>query len=200
MENITIPIAFIAGIISFLSPCILPLVPAFMSYLVGNANKISRTKIFINSIFFVLGFVIIFSLIGVLLASVLSSIALDARIYLSYIGGAVIIFFGVYLTGILKIPFLNQTKRFRPKRFKSNYLTSFVFGVAFAAGWTPCIGAILGGILTIAIVNPTSALNLMLSYSAGLGIPFLIAGLFISQFSKFIQKFTKFMKYFTVLM
>ena len=207
LADITIPIAFIAGIVSFLSPCILPLVPAYMSYLAGasvvDANKKdrpSRGKIFLNSVFFVLGFVIVFSILGILLASVLSSIALDARVYLTWIGGAIIIFFGLYLTGLLKIPFLNKARQFKPKKFRSSYLTSFTFGVAFAAGWTPCIGAILGGILTLAIVNPASALNLMLAYAAGLGVPFLIAGAFISQFSSFISRFSRFMTYFTKIM
>ena len=207
MADITIPIAFVAGIVSFLSPCILPLVPAYMSYLAGasvadtNAkNRPSRGKVFMNSVFFVIGFVIVFSILGILLASVLSSVAIDARVYLQWIGGAIIIFFGLYLTGLLKIPFLNKTRTFRPRKFKSSYLTSFTFGVAFAAGWTPCIGAILGGILTLAIVNPASALNLMLAYAAGLGVPFLIAGAFISQFSTFIAKYARFMAYFSKAM
>ncbi len=208
MADITIPIAFVAGILSFLSPCILPLTPAYISYLAGSstadlaAKKVhpSRLKIFLNALFFVIGFAVVFSLIGVLLNTVLNSVAFDARIWLSRIGGAVIIFFGLYLMGILKLPFLNIQHRFQPKRFKSNYLTSFVFGIAFAAGWTPCIGAILGGILTLAIVQPAAAFNLMLAYSFGLGIPFLIAGAFISQFAAFITRFSRFMKYFTFVM
>jgi cytochrome c-type biogenesis protein len=148
----------------------------------------------------VIGFAVVFSLLGVLLNSVLSTVAYDARVWLSYIGGAIIIFFGLYLMGVLKISFLNVQHKLQPKRFKSNYLTSFVFGVAFATGWTPCIGAVLGGILTLAIVQPAAAFNLMLAYSFGLGIPFLIAGAFISQFSAFISRFERFMKYFTFAM
>jgi cytochrome c-type biogenesis protein len=208
MADITIPIAFLTGVISFLSPCILPLTPAFISYLAGSSvvdasgNKVkpSRLKIFLNASFFVTGFVVVFSLLGVLLNSVLSNVAYDARIWLSYVGGTIIIFFGLYLIGVFKIPFLNVQHKLQPKRFKSNYLTSFVFGVAFAAGWTPCIGAVLGGILTLAIVQPAAAFNLMLAYSFGLGIPFLIAGAFISQFSAFITRFSGFMKYFTIAM
>lgn len=206
--DIPIVVAFVGGIVSFLSPCILPLVPAYISYLAGTSvadgegkkSKPSRRKTFLNALFFVIGFALIFSLIGVLLASVLSNVALDARKWLSWIGGAVIIFFGIYLTGILKIGFLGSQHRFSPRRFKSSYLTSFVFGVAFAAGWTPCVGAVLGGILTLAIVQPAQAFNLMLAYAFGLGIPFLIAGAFVSQFSSFISKFAGFMRYFTVSM
>lgn len=150
-----------------------------------------------------MGFAIVFSLVGVLLNSVLGSLAFDTRKGLSIVGGAVIVAFGVYLTlqalGV-RIPFLSREHKFQPRRFKSNYLSSFVFGVAFAAGWTPCIGAILGGILTLAIVQPAAAFNLLLAYSFGLGIPFLIAGAFISQFSAFIARFSGFMKYFTIVM
>lgn len=206
MAEITVPIAFIAGVLSFLSPCILPLTPAYISYLAGSSaangkkEKPSRTKIFINALLFVVGFAVVFSLLGVLLNTLLGSIAYEARTWLSWIGGAIIIFFGLYLMKVLKIPFLNVQHKLQPKRFKSNYLTSFIFGVAFATGWTPCIGAVLGGILTLAIVQPASAFNLMLAYSFGLGIPFLIAGAFISQFSVFISRFDRFMKYFTFAM
>lgn len=206
--DLTISIAFAAGIVSFLSPCILPLVPAFISYLagsVGGAKKPSRMKIFMNSVFFVIGFSLVFSILGVVLNSILGSVAFDARIWLSRIGGVVIIFFGLYLTGALKfltdrIPFLTSAHRIQPRRFKSQYLNSFIFGVAFAAGWTPCVGAILGGILTLAITQPAAAFNLMLAYSFGIGIPFLVAGAFISQTSSFISRFAGFMKWFTLAM
>jgi len=201
----------VAGILSFLSPCILPLVPAYISYLAGftinpatgEKKQPSKGQIFLNALLFVIGFSLVFSLLGVLLASVFSTVAFDARNILIIVGGTIIALFGVYLvlsTLGVKIPFLSSQHRFKPRRFKSNYLTSFVFGVAFAAGWTPCIGAILGGILTLAIINPASAFNLMLAFSIGLGVPFLIAGAFISQFSAFIAKFSRFMKYFGVSM
>lgn len=205
MADVTIPIAFVAGILSFLSPCILPLTPAYISYLAGSSSgeKPSRGKIFMNALFFVIGFSIVFSILGVVLNSVLGSIAFDARKTLSIVGGVVIAAFGIYLllqAGGVKIPFLGEQHRLQPKRFKSNYLSSFVFGVAFAAGWTPCVGAILGGILTLAITQPAAAFNLMLAYSFGLGVPFLIAGAFISQFSAFIARFSVFMRYFTITM
>lgn len=205
MSDITLAVAFVAGVLSFLSPCILPLTPAYISYLAGTSadKKHSHLKIFMNALFFVIGFAVVFSLLGVLLNGLLGSIAFDARIWISRIGGAVIAFFGVYLIlsslGV-KIPVLGSQHRLQPKRLKSNYLSSFVFGVAFAAGWTPCIGAILGGILTLAITQPAAAFNLMLAYSFGLGIPFLIAGAFISQFSAFIVRFSGFMRYFSVAM
>lgn len=152
--------------------------------------------IFINSVFFVLGFSIIFSLVGVLLQSVLSSVSYTVQKWLGYVGGTVIIFFGLYLIGLIKIPFLEQEHKLKVKRkFKYSYVTSFVFGSAFAIGWTPCVGAILGAILTLAITTPASAFPLLLSYSIGLGIPFLLVGLFTDRASGFIEKAGPKLKY-----
>jgi cytochrome c-type biogenesis protein len=207
MAEVTILIAFVAGLVSFLSPCILPLIPAFIAYLSGTSlNELKQNKakarlhIFTNTVFFVLGFAVVFSLIGVLLNSVLQSIAYDLRIGLSRIGGIIIIGFGLYLLGILKLPFLDVEHKIKVKKFKYSYPTSFVFGVAFAAGWTPCIGVILGSILILAITSPGVAFNLLLAYSIGLGIPFLLTGAFIAQASSFIQKIGPALRYFNIVM
>lgn len=152
--------------------------------------------IFINAVFFVLGFSVIFSLVGVLLQSVLSNVSFTVQQWLGYIGGTVIIFFGLYLIGLIKIPFLEQEHKLKvKKKFRYSYATSFVFGSAFAVGWTPCVGAILGAILTLAVSNPANAFPLMLSYSLGLGIPFLIVGLFTDRASGFINKIGPKLKY-----
>ena len=152
--------------------------------------------IFINAVFFVLGFSVVFSILGVLLQSVLSNVAYTVQQWLGYIGGVVIIFFGIYLLGLIKIPFLEQEHKLKVKRkFKYQFATSFVFGSAFAVGWTPCVGAILGTVLTLAVVNPVSAFPLLLSYSMGLGIPFLIVGLFTDRASGFIEKAGPWLKY-----
>jgi len=186
MGDITIIIAFVAGLISFLSPCVLPIIPGFLAYLSGSSTSPGgsqkKSSIFLNSLFFVLGFSVIFAAIGVLLNTLLESVAYDAQTWLARIGGAVVIFFGLYLTGIIKIGFLDRPHEFKVKRkFSSRYLTSFVFGSAFAAGWTPCVGAALGAILGLAASTPGSAFVLLLSYSLGLGIPFLVVGLFTAQ-------------------
>ncbi len=153
--------------------------------------------IFINSIFFVLGFSVVFSLVGVLLQSVLSNYAYTVQNYLAYAGGAIIILFGFYLLGIIKIGFLEREHKLKvKKKFKYSYITSFIFGAAFAIGWTPCVGAVLGSILTLAITNPSSAFNFLLAYSLGLGIPFIVVGLFTSQASKFIDRIGTKLKYF----
>ena len=155
-----------------------------------------RWPIFLSSVFFVLGFSVIFSLLGVLLQTVLSEVSFSVQTWLSRIGGIVIIFFGLYLVGLVKPAFLQKEYKFRVnRRFNSKYLTAFVFGAAFAVGWTPCVGAILGAILTLAVTEPTSAFGLLMSYSLGLGIPFLIVGLFTNKAQKFISKSAKWLSY-----
>ncbi|MEK6808896.1 MAG: cytochrome c biogenesis protein CcdA, partial [Nanoarchaeota archaeon] len=145
----------------------------------------NQLEIFLNSVFFVLGFSIVFSLLGVLLQSVLSKVAYSVQNFLGYIGGSIIILFGFYLLGLLKIPFLEKEYKIHVKRkFRYSYITSFVFGSAFAVGWTPCVGAVLGTILTLAITSPSNAFVLLLVYSLGLGIPFLLVGLFTAYSSK----------------
>ena len=200
MANLTIGIAFLAGLVSFLSPCILPLVPAFLSYLVGvNADvKNYRFRIFLNSLFFVLGFAIIFTLLGVALNSFLIKISFTLKLWLARVGGLVIFIFGLYLLKIIKLPFLEKEHKFKVKS-KYGYFSSFLFGTAFAFGWTPCIGAILGSILTLAIVNPGSAFSLLFAYSLGLALPFLFVGLFTSEAYNIIQKSQKFLKYFNII-
>ena len=136
-----------------------------------------------------LGFSLIFSLVGVLLQSALSNVAYTAQKWLSYAGGIIIILFGLYLLGIIKIGFLEKEHKLRVnKRFKYTYVTSFIFGAAFAVGWTPCVGAVLGAILSLAVTNPGSAFNFLFAYSLGLGVPFLIVGLFTSRASGLIEK------------
>lgn len=194
MTNIPIVVAFLAGIVSFLSPCVLPIIPGFLAYLAGESSsggqKPARITIFLNSFFFVLGFSIVFALLGVLLNSVLSFAAYAVQQWLSWIGGALVIFFGLYLMGFFKIPFLEFDHKMSVRtKFRSRYLTSLVFGFAFAAGWTPCVGPVLGGILGLAASAPGEAFYLLLSYAIGLGIPFLVVGLFVAQTSDFINRY-----------
>ncbi|QQR83704.1 cytochrome C biogenesis protein [Candidatus Peregrinibacteria bacterium] len=202
-SDTTIFLAFLAGIVSFLSPCVLPIVPGFLSYLGGSSlaqSDQNRWPIFLNSLFFVLGFSTIFALIGVLLNTVLGSVANETQVWLSRIGGTVIIFFGLYLAGLFKPAFLQREHKLQVKtKFSSRYLTSFAFGAAFAAGWTPCVGAVLGGILALAATQPGSAFVLLLSYAIGLGIPFLVAGLFAARAAGFIHRYGRVLSYVNVL-
>lgn len=203
MSELSIAFAFIAGVVSFLSPCMLPIIPGFFSYLAGATlgESVSKRKdIFLASLFFVLGFAAVFSILGVVLNTILERVAYDAQIWLARIGGGLIILFGLYLTGLVKIPFLEREYRFAVKtKFRSRHLTSFVFGSAFAAGWTPCVGAVLGSILGLAVRAPGSAFPLLLSYSLGLGLPFLLVGLFASQASGLINRYAHILKYVNIV-
>jgi len=153
-------------------------------------------NIFISSVFFVLGFSVVFSLLGVLLQSVLSNVSFFLQQWLARIGGLIIELFGMYLIGWIKILYLEREHKLNVKRtFKSSYLASFVFGAAFAVGWTPCVGAVLGAVLTLAVSNPSSAFFLLLAYSLGLGIPFLLVGLFTNQAQRIISKSGKWLTY-----
>ncbi len=210
-----IVVSALAGAGSFFSPCILPILPAFISYLSGTTineiqntggeslslRKSTRLNIFLNTVYFVLGFSLVFAVLGVVLNSVLVNLGIGFQGILSSVGGVVIIAFGLYLILSTKLRQLNFEKRMTTlPRFKTSYITSFVFGAAFAAGWTPCVGPILGSTLTLAATAPGAAYNSLLAYSLGLGIPFLITGAFFSQATGIIRKMVKHLKYFNPAM
>ena len=200
--QLSISVAIIAGLISFLSPCVLPLLPGFLAYLAGSSGseKPTRGQTFLSSIFFVLGFSVIFALLGVLLNSVLSNVAYGVQEWLSRIGGIIIIFFGLYLLGLIRVKFLERDHKITvKKKFKSRYVTSFVFGAAFAVGWTPCVGAALGAILALAATQPGSAFTLLLAYAIGLGTPFLILGAFAAQATDWIARSEKIFKWLNII-
>lgn len=195
MDTLSITVAFTAGLVSFLSPCVLPIIPGFLAYLAGTSTKESQTHrkdLFFASLFFVLGFAVVFSLLGVLLNSILERAAADVQMWLARLGGLIIIVFGLSLAGVLNIPWLNRERRFAVgKKFQSRHLTSFLFGAAFAAGWTPCVGAVLGAILGLAAAQPGSAFTLLFVYSVGLGVPFLLVGLFASRATAFFNRYAR---------
>lgn len=200
MAEVSFFIALFAGFASFFAPCILPLVPAFLGFLAGTkVNEASRWELFRHSLFFVIGFTLVFATIGVLLNSVLSHLAYTAQVWMAKISGLVIMFFGLYILGIVKPKFLMEEHKIKAKRFKNSELTSVVFGAAFAIGWTPCIGAILGSILALAAAMPGKSFMLLLAYSIGLGIPFLIAGLFADRFMLWVRKHKNVLKYFNIV-
>ena len=211
MAEPTILIAFSAGLGSFIAPCILPMIPAFLAYISGttlteikNDQKsnfqINKINIVINTIFFVLGFSIVFSTLGVLINSVLSENVNQFTDSLNVVAGIIIIIFGVFLILSGKINSLNKEKKFHIKNFKSSYPMSFVFGLAFAIGWTPCVGPILGTILTLAATTPSISFSLLLAYSVGLGIPFILMGVFFSKSTKIISSMTKHLKYYNIVL
>ena len=194
MVEITLPIAFVGGLVSFLAPCVLPLIPGFLSYLAGSSGSAGeppqRREVVLNAFFFVLGFSIVFALLGVLLQTLLEHVAYDAQIWFSRVGGLIVIFFGLYLTGLIRISALEREHKFAiKKQFGIRYATSFLFGLAFAAGWTPCVGPALGVILGLAAAHPATAFYLLLAYALGLGVPFLLVGFFVAQATLLIRRF-----------
>lgn len=201
MAEVTLFIAFVAGLVSFLSPCVLPLIPGFLSYLSGvstsEASDSSRARlvVFLNTIFFVLGFTIVFSILGVLINGIFADAAFGIRAWLGRIGGLIIILFGLVLMKAIRLPFLEREHKLKVRKFRISYVTSFMFGLAFAAGWTPCVGAVLASILTLAAVSADNAFYLLVSYSIGLTLPFLVTGLFVSRMQNFIQKHGKTLSY-----
>jgi len=212
LSEITIGIAAIAGLGSFLAPCILPVIPAFLAYISGTTITeiqrnngtlnlaVNRLNILINTVFFVLGFSIVFSIFGVILNSVLVNNATNLVSSFNQIGGTIIIGFGAFMLLSTRIMKLNFEKKILPKAGKSSYPLSFVFGLAFATGWTPCIGPILGSILTLAATTPSQAFTLLLAYSVGLGIPFILMGLFFSKMTRVIRSISKHLKYYSIIM
>ena len=150
-----------------------------------NTSQIKQPRdwnIFYSSVFFVLGFSLVFALVGVLLQTALSHVGAVTQVWLGRVGGAIIILFGLFLLGVIQPAFLTRQHTFTvKKRFKSHFITSFVFGAAFAVGWTPCVTAALGAILGLATSSPGSAFILLFAYTMGLGIPFLLVGLFTEQ-------------------
>jgi cytochrome c-type biogenesis protein len=199
MADVTILLVFVAGILSFLSPCVLPLLPGFLGYLSGTSIDGDRKKLFLNSVAYVLGFASVFALLGVLLNTTLQGSSGAVQLWLGRIGGIIIIVFGLHLTGLLRIPWLQQERTIRVKKFSISYVTSFLFGASFAVGWSPCVGAVLGSVLALAATQPGTSFGLLLAYSLGLGVPFLIVGLFSSQALVYIQRYGKFLTYFNII-
>ncbi len=212
MVEITLAVAVLAGLGSFVAPCILPMIPAYLAYISGSTLSelnqkggsqtitVNRTKIILNTIFFVLGFSVVFSTLGVIINSTLTNSSSELINGFNQVGGVIIIVFGVFLLLSSKISKLNIEKKFIPKRSKASYPLSFVFGLAFAAGWTPCVGPILGTILTLAATTPSVAFNLLLAYSLGLGIPFVLMGVFFSRATKVIKAMSKHLKYYNLVL
>ncbi|GFP30756.1 cytochrome c biogenesis CcdA family protein [Candidatus Hakubella thermalkaliphila] len=206
-QNVSLAAAFLAGLLSFLSPCILPLIPAYISYLSGGTLEFSsknsqRLFTFINSLLFVLGFSLIFIFLGVS-ASFLGQLINNSMPFIRKISGLVVIAFGLYTMGLLNIRylrFLDYEKRFQlPPGWRLKYVGSFLLGSIFTFGWIPCVGLVLAGILVLAGTAETVWQGgfLLATYSLGLAVPFLITSLFIgylNQYLKRVARYTKILK------
>jgi len=199
MSGTPLPIAaFVAGLLSFLSPCVLPLVPGYVSLISGTSvdsvahERRSLRTVMLNSITFILGFSIVFIMLGAG-ATALGQVVGRFRRDLTLIAGIVIIVFGLHLTGLLKIKALYADKRLHDVKGGSSALGAFFVGFAFAFGWTPCIGPILAGILTLAAAEETVTKGMLLLaiYSAGLAVPFLLTSLGVDRFLSFYVRFRR---------
>lgn len=199
MENISFIAAFGAGLVSFVTPCVLPLVPVYIASLVGPEildpkTSARRMPVFFHSLSFVVGFTLVFTLMGALVG--LAGIAINPQsVIVQNISGSLLLLFGLFMLLSLKIPWLNYEKRMSPSLGRtSGYLRSLLIGGIFTLAWTPCLSPILGGVLTLAL-NTDTAWNgtfLLASYSLGLGLPFLIIGASFGFFMPLLKRFNRY--------
>lgn len=192
--------AFTAGVLSFFSPCLLPLVPAYIMYLTGSFDtedvSKKRKKAFLQTIGFVIGFTIVFMILGVS-ASFIGKLFAQNKTLLSKISGLIIVFFGLYMAGIIKFSFLTKDYRKTKSQTKMTFLSAITIGMAFAFGWTPCFGPILGAILasTAAVSrNVAEGVRMLFVYSMGMAVPFLLTSLFLGFFDQKVAQLAKYSK------
>ncbi len=194
--NITLSIAFLAGLISFLSPCVLPLIPGYICYISDTSlEKLVKKRnnlVIIKTILFALGFSLVFIALGST-ASFIGNFFLNNSNVLRICAGIFIIFFSLQLIGVINLKFMNKEVRIFTNQYNANLAFPLLVGVAFGFGWTPCIGPILGSILTLAAIeeNLNRSILLLSFYSLGLAIPFIISGILINKFLFFSKSFKK---------
>jgi cytochrome c-type biogenesis protein len=206
-ENVSYPAALAAGLLSFFSPCILPLIPAYFTLITGfslkelthDANLGIRKKVFLATLAFVLGFSFVFILMGAS-ASSLGSLIKSYREPIRIVGGIIIVILGIHLTGVIRLPGLDYEKRIHLNKKPFHFLGTCIIGMAFGAGWSPCIGPLLGSILIIASSQETVWHGILLlgAYSAGLALPFIILSVFINFILIFIKTASKTTRYFNM--
>jgi cytochrome c-type biogenesis protein len=190
-------VAFMAGLLSFLSPCVLPLVPSYVGFITGMTlpEMAGRRRMALtHALLFVLGFSLIFVILGAS-ATALGQALNYYQVWLQRVGGVLIILFGLLCLGVFKVGLLNQERRVHLERKPVGYLGSALAGMAFGAGWTPCIGPVLGGILGLAATTNDVArgMQLLAAYSAGLAVPFLIAAVAVESFLDWFQRFRRYL-------
>jgi cytochrome c-type biogenesis protein len=199
--SLGVVVAFSAGLFSFLSPCVLPLFPSYISFITGmsvsdlsaDLTAAARRRVLVHAVAFVLGFSIVFVALGASFSAA-GQFLLDYRDLIRRIGGALIIVFGLYIAGILKVGFFGRTQTWQLREKPAGYVGSFAVGVTFAIGWTPCVGPILGAILSLAGTAETvqRGIGLLIAYSAGLGLPFLLSALALGPFLRLFKRYRPF--------
>jgi cytochrome c-type biogenesis protein len=205
-NSVSVGLALIAGLVSFLSPCVLSLVPAYLAYLGSRAITPEgvvlggRRETVLHGVAFVLGFGVVFVALGAL-AGLLGGALFEARDLVTKIGGIVVVLFGLHTLGIISIPFLEyDTRRARAPDRRWGYLSSSLMGVFFSAGWSPCIGPVLGAVLTLALAGDTLGRGVLLlaAYTLGLGIPFVLAAAGVARVSALLKRYGRYLRYLTV--
>ena len=202
-ENVSYIVAFTAGVLTYLSPCLLPMIPAFIAYITGvsssdrkdeNKKGEVRRKTIIHALLFILGFSLVFILLG-LTATGLGRALFSYQKFIRIAGGVLIMLFGLQLTGILKLNFLIRERKISIAAKSANYLSSFLIGMTFAAAWTPCAGPILGSILILAGTKAdlVSGAKLLTVYSIGIAIPFFVTALLVNTFLEYFNRIQKFL-------
>jgi len=199
MPSISVPLVFVAGLLSFFSPCVLPMVPIYLGYLSGTSLSDdaapNRWRVFSHALFFVAGFSLVFVILFGLPTTILSSALYRYSTWITRIGGAILILFSLHIMGIVTIPMLNMTRRVEVgKGVEPGYLRSTLFGVTFAAGWTPCIGPLLGTVVTLAFTDPSRSMGFLLIYTAGLAVPFLVTALLLARAVNWLKRMNKYMR------
>ena len=204
LENVSITLALGAGFLSFFSPCLLPLIPAYIMYITGinMEDELEKRRFYaiVRTFGFVIGFTIIFMIMGTS-ATFLGKIFVRNKDIFSKISGIVIIIFGLNMMGILKLGFLSMEKRATAPKKITSWFSSVLMGMAFAAGWTPCFGPVLGSILIYASGATTilKGVTLLFIYSVGMAIPFMLTALFINVFIKLLEQAERFLKYMPII-
>jgi cytochrome c-type biogenesis protein len=200
-ESLGVAVAFGAGLFSFLSPCVLPLFPSYLSFITGmsvaalsgDITGETRRRIMLHSLAFVVGFSAVFVALGASFSAA-GTFLLDYRDWIRVGGGALIIVFGLYIAGLLKVGVLGRSQQIQLRQKPAGYLGTLIVGVTFAIGWTPCVGPILGSILSLAGTSETveRGVALLVAYSAGLGVPFLLSSIALGSFLKFFKRYRPF--------
>jgi cytochrome c-type biogenesis protein len=199
-QNVSVVLAFVAGVLSFISPCVLPLVPAYLGYLSGRSlqqESPNRRVIVAHALVFVLGFTAVFTLIFGLAAGLISEAFASYLSIIRQVGAVAVIVLGLHLLGVIHLSFLDYDVRLgTSSQVKGQgYLTSFIVGVSFAAGWTPCVGPMLGAIFSLALNEgqPLQAIGLFFVYSLGLGLPFLVTALALDAMTGWLKKLNRYL-------
>ncbi|MGE7779004.1 cytochrome c biogenesis CcdA family protein [Peribacillus sp. NPDC097264] len=197
MDEINIFLAFGAGFLSFISPCCLPLYPAFLSYITGMSvgeiksdNTMLQKRSMLHTLFFLLGFSLVFIALG-FGTTYLGSFFSDYKELIRQIGAILIVLFGLFIVGIFQPKYLMKDSRFEFKNRPGGYLGSILIGLAFAAGWTPCAGPLLGTVMTLGVTNPSAAMNYMIAYVLGFAIPFFVLSFFVGKL-KWIKTYSQY--------